>query len=140
MIVDGVLEEFDLEEEEAGEAPDEDVELDGTWTFEYAESSAGSTKMTLAMSDAGAVSGQVTLQSRFMDQPQTVDVRGRLSGKALSLDADLDIEGFSVEIEYEGEVSGDTFEGTATWTFSGGSQDRSFTAKRAPEARQEVQR
>ena len=140
MIVDGVLEEFDLEEEEAGEAPDEDVELDGTWTFEYAESSAGSTKMTLAMSDTGAVSGQVTLQSRFMDQPQTVDVRGRLSGKALSLDADLDIEGFSVEIGYEGEVSGDTFEGTATWTFSGGSQDRSFTAKRAPEARQEVQR
>jgi len=140
MIVDGVLEEFDLEEQEAGEAPDKDLELDGTWTFEYAESSAGSTKMTLAMSDTGAVSGQVTLQSRFMDQPQTVEVRGRLSGKALSLDADLDIEGFSVEIEYEGEVVGDTFEGTATWTFSGGSQDRSFTAKRAPEARQEVQR
>jgi len=140
MIVDGALEEFDLKEEEVGEAPDEDIELDGAWSFEYAESNTGSTKMTLKMREGGAVTGDVTLQNRFMEQPRTVDVTGRVSGKTLTLAAELDIEGFGIEIDFEGEVEGSTYEGTATWTFSRGSQEQSFTAKRAPEGRQEVQR
>ena len=67
-------------------------------------------------------------------------VSGRLSGKKLSLSSDLDIEGFTVELEFEGEVSGGVYEGEVTWTFSGGSTEDSFTAKRKPEEREEVQR
>ena len=75
-----------------------------------------------------------------MDEPQTEKVSGRLSGKKLSLSSDLDIEGFTVELEFEGEVSGGVYEGEVTWTFSGGSTEDSFTAKRKPEEREEVQR
>ena len=141
MVVDGVIEEFDLEEEKgSGEAPEEDLEIDGSWTFEYSEARRGSTSMTIKMGDDGAVTGEVTLQNPFMEEPRTQEIKGRVSGRTLSLSAELDIEGFKVEIEYEGEVSGSTYEGTATWTFSRGSQEGSFTAKRAPEGLEEVQR
>ena len=92
------------------------------------------------MSEGGAVTGDVTLQNRFMEQPRTVEVRGRVSGKTLTLEAELDIEGFGIEVDFEGEVKGSTYEGIATWTFSRGSREQSFTAKRAPEGREEVQR
>ena len=140
IIVDGVLEELDIEEEEASEAPDGDIELDGAWEFSLKNSEAGSISMKVTMDPAGAVKGDVTVKNRFMDEPQTEKVSGRLSGKKLSLSSDLDIEGFTVELEFEGEVSGGVYEGEVTWTFSGGSTEDSFTAKRKPEEREEVQR
>ena len=75
-----------------------------------------------------------------MEKPQTEEVKGRVSGRTLSLSAELSIETFSVEIEFEGEVTDSSYEGTAIWTFSRGSQESSFTAKLAPESLKEVQR
>jgi len=142
MIVDGVIEEFDLKEEDegSGAAPEEDLEIDGSWTFEYSEERSGSTSMTLKMKEDGAVTGEVTIQNPFMETPRTGEIKGRVSGRTLSLSAELDIEGFSIELEFEGEVSGPTYEGTAIWTFSRGSRESSFTAKLTPEGLGEVQR
>ena len=139
VIVDGVIEEFDLKEEE-GEAPDEGIEIEGVWSFEYSEASAGSTSMELEMDEEGVVTGELTVQNSFMEKPQTEAVTGRLSGKVLTLSAELDIEGFLVEIEFEGEVTGSTYEGDARWTFSGGAEETRFTAEREPEGRQREQR
>jgi hypothetical protein len=92
------------------------------------------------MDESGAVKGELTVKNRFMEEPQTEKVSGRVSGKKLSLEAELDIEGFVVELEFEGEVKGDTYEGEVAWTFSGGSTEEAFTAKRKPGQREEVQR
>ena len=140
-IMDGVLEEFDLKEkEDAGEAPEEGLKIDGSWTFEFSEARTGSTKMTLKMGDDGAVTGEVTIQNAFMEEPRTEEIKGRLSGRTLSLAAELNIETFSVEIDFEGEVTGSSYEGTMTWNFSRGSRESSFTAKLDPESLTEVQR
>jgi imidazolonepropionase-like amidohydrolase len=140
VIVDGVLEELDIEEDEGGEAPNEDIELDGTWEYSFTNSDAGSISMKIEMSEDGAVKGEITVQNRFMEEPQTEKVSGRVSGKKLTLSSELDIEGFVVELEFEGEVKGDTYEGEVAWTFSGGSTEDAFTAKRKPGQREEVQR
>jgi adenine deaminase len=140
VIVDGVLEELDIEEDEEGEAPNEDIELDGAWEYSFTNSDAGSISMKIEMSEDGAVKGEITVQNRFMEEPQTEKVSGRVSGKKLSLSSEMDIEGFVVELEFEGEVNGDTYEGEVAWTFSGGSTEEAFTAKRKPGQREEVQR
>ena len=140
VVVDGVLEEFDLKEKETGEAPDEDVEIDGAWTFEYSNTDAGSTSMVLEMNEQGAVTGQITVQNGYMEKPQTEEVTGQVSGKTLSLSVVLDVEGFVVEIDFEGEVSKDAYEGDATWDYSRGSSESKFTAKRTPQRQEEVQR
>jgi len=141
VIIDGVIEEFDLKEKEEAEgSPDEGLEIDGSWTFDYVEDEAGTTSMRLEMSEDGAVKGEVTVQNRFMEKPQTEELTGRVLGKTLSLSAEIGIEGFIVEIDFEGEVSGTSYEGEATWTFSQGSQKSHFTAERAPERQEEVQR
>ena len=92
------------------------------------------------MDEEGVVTGELTVQNSFMEKPQTEAVTGRLSGKVLTLSAELDIEGFLVEIEFEGEVTGSTYEGDARWTFSGGAEETRFTAEREPEGRQREQR
>jgi len=140
VIVDGVLEELDIEEDEEGEAPNEGIELDGAWEYSFTNSDAGSISMKIEMSEDGAVKGEITVQNRFMEEPQTEKVSGRVSGKKLTLSSELDIEGFVVELEFEGEVNGDTYEGEVVWTFSGGSTEDAFTAKRKPGQREEVQR
>ena len=141
MIVDGVIEEYDLKEEKgSGEAPEEDLKIDGAWTFEYSEERSGSTSMKLNMKEDGAVTGEVTIQNRFTENPRTGEIKGQLSGRTLSLSAELDIEGFIIEVEFEGEVSESIYEGTAIWTFSRGARESSFTAKLAPEGLGEVQR
>ena len=134
------MEELDIEDDEGGEAPNEDIELDGTWEYSFTNSDAGSISMEIEMSEDGAVKGEITVQNRFMEEPQTEKVSGRVSGKKLTLSSELDIEGFIVELEFEGELNGDTYEGEVGWTFSGGSTEDAFTAKRKPEQREEVQR
>jgi hypothetical protein len=140
VIVDGVIEEFDLEEEDEGEAPEEGIEIEGGWTFEYTDEKAGSTSMELEMDEEGVVTGELTVKNSFMEKPQTESVSGRLSGNVLTLSAEFNIEGFVVEIEFEGKVTGTAYKGDAIWTFSGGSQETRFTAERSPEGRRGVQR
>jgi len=140
VIVDGGLKEFDLDDDEPTEAPDGEIEIDGAWEYEFSSSEAGSISMKLRMDESGAVTGEITVKNRFMEKPKTDVISGRVSGERLTLSTDLDIEGFSVEIEFEGELSGDIYEGEASWIFSGGSQESGFTAKRTPMKTQEVQR
>jgi hypothetical protein len=96
--------------------------------------------MELEMDEEGVVTGELTVKNSFMEKPQTESVSGRLSGNVLTLSAELNIEGFVVEIEFEGEVTGTAYKGDAIWTFSGGSQESRFTAERSPEGRRGVQR
>ncbi len=133
LVVDGFPYEFEVEDAPAGGAPDEGVDVTGTWNVSADAEQGGESTLILEMAEDGSVSGKLEFESP-MDQSQvSEEVEGQVSGTSVSLKAKISMGDFSFEISLEGEVDGDTIEGTRSVKFPGGEQSSSFEATRDPQ-------
>ena len=118
-FVDGFPTEYEIEEEEeaSGEGPAEGVDATGAWTLEV-ESEEGESivDLTLEMDEAGAVTGQLSMESPMDGSQIESSVTGQVSGTDLRLEGTLSFGNFQLEVTYELELDGDQLEGEATFS------------------------
>ncbi|MCB9914619.1 MAG: amidohydrolase family protein [Planctomycetes bacterium] len=128
LFVDGAEYEFEAAAAPAG-APDEGVQLSGTWSLTYEAQEGAPAKLVLVMDEAGAVTG--TLSFTPPDGSEvSATLEGTVSGADFSLQTQLDLEGFAAEMRIEGTLSGDEMSGDATWKYSGGEETQAFRGTR----------
>lgn len=132
LMVDGAVYEFKKEDEEASEAPAEDLELDGAWEVTYTDQAGKSALLELTMSEDGALEGTLTFETPAGSTSEA-ELTGRVSGRELTLKGPIDLGNFEAQIRITGDVEGETMSGDATWKFSGGEDSNSFTARKKPE-------
>ena len=117
VIVDGYVTEYERPEEKEGAegAPDEGVDVTGTWLVKSeSDGEESEADLTLEMAEDGSVEG-VLIQANPMDQStMTIDVTGAVVGTTLELSGSFAIGDTEVEFTYELEIEGDELSGEVT--------------------------
>ncbi len=134
LFVDGFPSEFEIKEDGKSEGkPDDGVDASGTWAVEL-KTDQGSRPGTLEvkMSSDGAVSGTYTTSMPGGGGERVIDVKGRVSGKTLTLKGSFSIGDTEVESSWKVELAGESFAGSVTTKGPWGENASEASATRKP--------
>jgi imidazolonepropionase-like amidohydrolase len=135
IFVDGFDYPFDITAAAPLEGkPDDGVDATGAWRVEYTASGQAIPPSTfeLVMKPDGEVTGTHAATDPNTGTPVSGDVTGKVAKKRMRLATSLVLPQFAVELEYDGEMSGDEWKGSLTLKGPFGEQKAEFTAKRTP--------
>ncbi len=130
LIVDGVIHEFDHDEEGTG-APGDGVDFSGVWEITYAEKEGSPSRLELDMSANGSVKGTLSFEKADGERSHS-EVEGTVSGRRMNLEATVELGGFSALIRLQATIVDDSLSGDATWKYSGGEETSAFSGQRQP--------
>ncbi len=134
LFVDGFPSEFEIKEDAKPEGkPDEGVDASGTWAVEL-KSDQGSRPgtLTVTMTPEGAVTGTYTTAMPGGAGERTIDVKGHVSGKTLTLKGSFSIGDIEVESAWKVELDGEAFAGSVTTKGPWGENVSEASATRKP--------
>lgn len=129
LCVDGERFTFENEEETVNGAPDEGLDLSGTWVVTYEEQEGAPATLELTMDAEGAVGGTLSFTPPG-GSPIRAKLTGNLSGAHFELRTELNLGGFTAEMKIAGELRGDEIDGDATWRYEGGEESNVFHGER----------
>lgn len=124
-FVDGFPTEFERpkdkdKKEGDGAGPAEGVDAGGSWTLlTESEEEMRESQLTLEMDEDGSVTGTLVQESPFDQSEQEIELTGFVSGSVLTLTGTLEIGDFSIDLEYELTIEGDSLAGDVTLTMAG---------------------
>lgn len=133
LVVDGIPYEFEIKKrkKKGGDGPPaEGVDLSGTWVVEFqGERERAPADLELAMAEDGTVTGSYTSESRFSEEPLTGEIRGKVSGKEVSLTTSVSFGEMDMELVFEGTFEDGKFSGEMQMKSSRFERTSPYTAK-----------
>lgn len=138
LVVDGFPYEFDVEVADEG-APDEGVDLTGTWAVVFDDDGEESpATLTLTMTEEGDVTGDYSAKNE-MSPTGSFDgaMTGHVSGSDVKLETTIVLGDIEMVITLTGEFEDDAFAGDMELKADMFNQSMTFKAAREPKQNQE---
>lgn len=138
LFVDGFPSEFEIKEDAKPEGkPDEGVDASGGWKVEVkSDQGVRPGSLEISMTAEGEVTGTYTT-SMPGGEERTIDVKGHVSGKTLTLSGSFSIRDTEVTSSWKVELEGDSFSGSVTTKGPWGENVSEVSAARVPKEHEE---
>lgn len=132
LFVEGFAHEFKLDPGALSGKPEAGADAGGDWVFRFERPDAQPARAHLDMQSDGTLSGTLQVRLPGAQDEQSIALAGRLSGRKLHLEGKLPLGNFVLVLSLDGQLQGETLEGTSRWKGSEHVDSLPFSATRKP--------